>query len=66
MTLIAAFRCDIDGDPGVIVCADSQESRGDYRVTVDKIKPRVVHNYDLVLGGAGEIGPLIDRLGEYS
>jgi hypothetical protein len=63
VTLIAAFRCDIDGDPGVIVCADSQESYGsNYRVTVDKIKPRDAVNYDLVIGGAGQIGPLIDGL----
>jgi hypothetical protein len=63
VTLIAAFRCDIDGDPGVIICADSQESYGsNYRVTVDKIKPRDAGQYDLVIGGAGQIGPLIDGL----
>lgn len=63
MTLITAFRCDIDGDPGVIVCADSQELYGNhYRVSVEKIKPRDVNNYDLVIGGAGQVGPLIDGL----
>lgn len=63
VTLIAAFRCDIDGDPGVIICADSQESYGsNYRVTVDKIKPRDAGQYDLIIGGAGQIGPLIDGL----
>ncbi len=62
VTLIAAFRCGIDGDPGVIICADSQESIGEYRVTVNKIKPRDCNNYDLVIGGAGNLGPLIDGL----
>lgn len=63
MTLIAAFRCEIEGEPGAIICADSQESYGDYRVTVDKIEPRDAHLYDLCFGGAGHIGELIDALG---
>src|SRR5687768_2856820 len=64
VTLIAAFRCDINGDPGVVVCADSQEVYQDYRVTVDKIEPRNIGAYDLIIGGAGNFGPLIDRLAE--
>jgi hypothetical protein len=62
VTLIAAFRCDADGHPGVVVCADSQETAGDYRVTVDKIKPRDAGNYDLIIGGSGSIAALIDGL----
>jgi len=46
----------------VIICADSQESNGFYRVTVEKIKPRNANRYDLVVGGAGNIAPLIDGL----
>lgn len=63
MTLIAAFRCEIENEQGVIICADSQESFGDYRVTVDKIKPREANLYELCFGGAGQIGDLIDGLG---
>lgn len=57
MTLIAAFRCD----RAVVICADSQETVGDYRVAVDKIKPRPAGQYEIVIGGAGASGPLIDR-----
>ena len=63
VTLISAFRCQIEGEQGVIICADSQESFGDYRVTVDKIRPRDANLYDLCFGGAGQIGDLIDALG---
>lgn len=56
VTLIAAVRY-IDG---VVICADSQETAGPYRVTVDKIKPRDCGNYELVVGGSGEIGALVD------
>jgi 20S proteasome alpha/beta subunit len=64
VTLIAAFRCDVAGHPGVIVCADKQETIGDYRVTVDKIKPRDASAYELVIGGAGNIAALIDGLAD--
>jgi hypothetical protein len=57
VTLIAAFQCD----RAVVICADSQETVGDYRVNVDKIKPTDAGHYQLVIGGAGESGPLIDR-----
>jgi hypothetical protein len=57
VTLIAAFRCD----QGAVICADSQETVGDYRVAVDKIKPRDAGQYEIVIGGAGASGPLIDR-----
>ena len=42
------------------MCADSQETVDHYRVSVDKIKPRDCRNYDLVIGGAGPIGSLLD------
>lgn len=62
VTLIAAFRCDIDNAPGVVICADSQETIGEYRTTVDKIIPReAVGHYDLIVGGAG-IGNIVDGL----
>jgi hypothetical protein len=57
VTLIAAFRCDV----GVIICADSQETVGqDWRVPVDKIKPHEAGGYQVVIGGSGDDGPLID------
>lgn len=57
VTLIVAIRCET----GVVVCADSQETvDNDYRVTVRKIKPRDCNHYDLVVGGSGDIGGLID------
>jgi ATP-dependent protease HslVU (ClpYQ) peptidase subunit len=64
MTLIAAFRCGTPDDPGVVVCADSQETYGHYRVTVEKIKPRAAGQYDLIVGGAGNTGVLIDGLAD--
>jgi len=64
LTLIAAFRCEVGGLPGVIVCADSQETVGDYKVTVDKIKPRDAGRYDLIIGGSGNVAPLIDGLAD--
>lgn len=63
MTLIAAFRCDIEGEQGVIICADSQESFGEYRMTVEKIWPRETPLYDVCFAGSGHIGDLIDALG---
>lgn len=62
MTLIAAFRCQVGEYPGVIICADTQETVGDYRVAVDKIQPGVAGYYDLVIGGAGNVAALIDGL----
>jgi len=65
MTLIAAFRCGTPDDPSVVVCADSQETCGHYRVEVKKIAPHNAGEYDLIVGGSGEIGDLIDELSEY-
>jgi hypothetical protein len=61
VTLIAAFRCDAGGHPAVVFCADSQETVDNaYRVEVKKIKPRDAGEYELIVGGSGYIGPLID------
>jgi 20S proteasome alpha/beta subunit len=62
LTLIAAFRCGTPDDPSVVVCADSQETYGPYRVEVKKIQPRDAGQYDLIVGGSGNIGDLIDGL----
>ena len=59
MTLIAAFRCA----EGVVLCADSQETIGDYRVHVDKIAPISLGAYQAVIGGAGH-GQLVDGFAE--
>jgi ATP-dependent protease HslVU (ClpYQ) peptidase subunit len=61
VTLIAAFRCQVNGEPGVVICADSQETIGDYKVSVEKIVPRSVNHYELLLGGSGT-GNLVDSL----
>jgi ATP-dependent protease HslVU (ClpYQ) peptidase subunit len=61
VTLIAAFRCEIDNEPGVIVCGDSQETCGEYKATVEKIIPRIAGHYDLIIGGAGN-GNIVDSL----
>jgi hypothetical protein len=65
LTLIAAFWCGTPDDPSVVVCADSQETCGHYRVELKKIAPRNAGEYDLIVGGSGEIGDLIDELSEY-
>src|SRR5215212_4463226 len=60
VTLIAAFRCP----NGVVICADTQETVGQFRVSVDKIAPSVVGEYELVIGGAGNSAGLIDDFTE--
>lgn len=50
VTLIAAFRTE----QGVAICADSQETAGDYRQTVQKIAPLSVAGYQLVIAGSGD------------
>lgn len=63
MSLMAAFRCWYDNQPGVVIYADGQETVGHYRVDVKKIEPKVaVGEYDLVMGGSGYVGALIDGL----
>ena len=70
MTLIAALRCDMLGHPEiadlptVVICADSQETAGDYRVEVQKIRPIDAGKYELIIGGSGNIAALIDGQSE--
>ena len=61
MTLIAAFKCS----DGFVLCADSQETVGPYRVTRQKIAPKDCGNFQLAIGGTGNgdvIDALVDRL----
>ena len=60
MTLLAAFRCEIGGHPGVVICADSQETSGDYRIEVKKLEAKSLGNYELIRCGAGNTAELID------
>jgi hypothetical protein len=65
VTLIAAFRCALHGgQKAVAICADTQETRGDFRVPVRKLSIQECGNYQLVVGGAGELGDLIDDFSE--
>jgi hypothetical protein len=68
VTLIAAFKCS----DGVVICADSQETLGiplpdrgyaEYRVSVDKIEPLKLGQYNAVIGGAGH-SDLVDGFTE--
>jgi len=59
MSLIAKFDCQ---DNSMVLCADSQETAGDYRVEVKKIEPRPTGNYELTVGGSGYVGELIDGM----
>lgn len=54
MTLISAFRCD-DGsaDGAFVICADAQETLGDYRFFMEKLEPRKSGNYEILIGGSG-------------
>lgn len=58
MTLIAAFKCS----DGYVVCADSQETVGDHRVSRQKISPKKLGNFEVAIGGSGDVGPLIDAI----
>lgn len=61
VTLIAAFRCGEDA----ILCADSQETWGDYKASVTKLKPQDIGSrYQLAYAGSG-YGHLVDDLGNY-
>lgn len=63
MTLIAAFWCL--GDQAVL-CADSEESYGDYKTSVTKITPLgdiFQGKYQLAYAGSG-LADLVDALGE--
>jgi 20S proteasome alpha/beta subunit len=57
MTLIAAFRCP----HAVVVCSDTQETEESGLVSkVKKIWPEDANHYQIVAGGSGDYGPLID------
>src|ERR1700694_1737646 len=60
MTLIAAFWCV--GDQAVL-CADSQETWGTYKTSVDKIIPQRIGLYDVAYGGSG-LADFVDGLGD--
>jgi hypothetical protein len=62
VTLIAAFRCEVDGKPGVVMCADSRESSDDYHMPVVKlaVQDDASAHYQLAVGGSGDLGNLID------
>jgi 20S proteasome alpha/beta subunit len=49
MTLIAAWKCK----DGTVMCADSQETVGDYRRSVQKITPKEMGNFEVIVAGSG-------------
>jgi hypothetical protein len=55
VTLISSRRTP----KGIVLCADSQETCGHYRAPVEKIAPRNVGNFRMVVAGSGP-GPLIE------
>jgi 20S proteasome alpha/beta subunit len=55
MTYIAAFNCL----GGIVMCADTQETVGDYKNYVEKLSILDDLSYPLAIGGAG-IGDLVD------
>jgi hypothetical protein len=62
MTFISAFRCDNSGS--AVIGADSQETIGDYKISIDKLEPVTAGKYYVAVGGAG-IGNLVDTLFDY-
>src|SRR5258705_3355145 len=56
MTLISAFRCK---NNRVVMHADSEENRGTFRKSVQKIVPQKMGSLDVIVAGSG-IGELID------
>lgn len=60
MTLIAAFPCKNSRNKDAFtICADAQETTGDYRFFLDKLEPKKTGNYEIVIGGSG-YGDLIE------
>ncbi len=55
MTLIAAFKCS----DGFVLCADSQETAGPYRVARQKIDAETWGNFQVSIAGTGH-GDVID------
>jgi hypothetical protein len=62
VTLIAAFRC---AGGQAVLCADSEESYGDYKTSVTKIRPHQLAGglYQVAFGGSG-LSDLVDGFGE--
>ena len=56
MTLIAGFRCN----DGAVICADSQETVGEFRVDAHKLEPFDAGNFQVGIAGSGNDGDLID------
>lgn len=61
MTLIAGFRCT----DGAVICADSQETVGGRRVTVQKIEPIEIDKLQIVIAGSGENADLLEAFIEH-
>jgi len=55
MTVAAGFQCN----DGIVICADSQESSGDYKLPVEKLLAKSDPWTEVVIAGSGT-GPLVD------
>lgn len=62
MTFISAFRCD--ESRAAVIGADTQETIGEYKISVEKLEPVTVGNYHMAIGGAGN-WHLVDTLFDY-
>jgi hypothetical protein len=60
MTLIAAFWC---AEEQAVLCADSQETWGQYKTSVDKIMPQRIGRYEVAYGGSG-LADFVDGIGD--
>src|ERR1022692_2489886 len=50
VTLLTTFPCkDATGNDAFIVCADAQETLGDYRFFLDKLEPRRTGNFEMAV-----------------
>src|SRR5580658_2197966 len=58
VTLISSWRCN----DASVICADSQEMVGGYRATVQKITPKEMGQFQVIVAGSGD-GDLIDSFG---
>jgi hypothetical protein len=56
VTLISAWRAK----DAIVIHADSQETVGNYRVTVKKISPKQMGDFQVIVAGSGQPGALID------
>ncbi|MGD0860939.1 MAG: hypothetical protein ABR912_16720 [Terracidiphilus sp.] len=60
MTLIAGSKCQ----DGYVICADSQETVGSFRVSRLKLAPWKAGNFEIAMAGSGNNGELIDAFEE--